>query len=314
MNGDFVNYHKLLFLIILLSLTASGFAQKAQTPRSKIIDAKQLLSDLETLSSDKMEGRSADRPAIQLARDLVEKRFREVGLTPFNGTFRQLFEFTPRRSDVKLNGVNFIGMIKGRRASDKYIVITAHYDHDGIKNGQIYNGADDNATGTAALFAMASYFKKHRPDHSLIFVAFDAEEKGLLGARHFVSNMPVSKSSVVLNVNADMIGRSDKNELYAAGTTLHPQLKPALEKVQKRARVKLMLGHDVPGTGREDWTFQSDQGAFHREKIPFVYFGVEDHADYHQPTDDYERIHHDFYVRSVETIIAAVKELDRIKF
>jgi Zn-dependent M28 family amino/carboxypeptidase len=268
-------------------------------PESKLFDAAQLLHDVQTLSADAMEGRSADRPSIQKARDYVEKRLKEVGLQPS----RQEFDI---RSTLPLKGVNFIGEIKGRKNPEKYIVITAHYDHEGVKKGEIYNGADDNASGTAALFAIASYFKKNPPDHSLIFVAFDAEEKGLLGSQHFVSNLPVKKESVLLNINMDMISRNDKGELYAVGTKAYPHLKPAIETVQKTAEVKLMIGH-------EEWTNQSDQAAFHAAKIPFIYFGVEDHKDYHKPSDDFVNIQPEFYVRAVETIIGAIKAFDATK-
>ena len=276
-------------------------------PESKMFDAVQLLKDIETLSADDMEGRSADRPSIQKARDFVEKRFKESGLQPV----RQVFDIKERGSSEVLKGVNFIGQIKGKKAADKYIIITAHYDHEGIKKGEIYNGADDNASGTAALFAVASYFWKHQPDHSLILVAFDAEELGLFGARHFVSNLPVKKESILLNINMDMISRSDKNELYAVGTFHYPRLKPALEKAQRKSKIKLLLGHDDPKLGHDDWTGQSDQAAFHREKIPFIYFGVDDHKDYHKPTDDFANIQPEFYVRAVETILSAVLNFDK---
>ena len=278
-------------------------------PESKLFDAARLLRDIEMLSADDMEGRSADRPSIQKARDYVERRFRESGLQPT----RQEFEIKERGKTEALKGVNFIGQIKGRKDPEKYIIITAHYDHVGIRNGEIYNGADDNASGTAALFAIASYFKKHPPDHSLIFVAFDAEERGDLGSEHFVANLPVKKESILLNVNMDMISRNDKGELYAAGTHHYPQLRPILESVQKKAGVKLLLGHDDPKLGHDDWTGQSDQASFHAAKIPFVYFGVEDHKDYHRPTDDFANIQPEFYVRSVETIIDAIKAFDIVK-
>lgn len=272
-----------------------------------MFEAAQLLRDVEFLSSDEMEGRSAERPSMQKVRDYVEKRLRVSGLQPT----KQEFEIKQRRMTGVLQGVNFVGQIKGRKNADKYIVITAHYDHDGIKNGEIYNGADDNASGTAALFAIASYFKKHQPDHSLIFAAFDAEEKGLLGARHFVSNLPVKKESILLNINMDMISRSDKGELYAVGTFHYPQLKPAIEAAAKKSKIKLLTGHDDPKLGRDDWTTQSDHAAFHREKIPFIYFGVEDHKDYHRPTDDFANIQPEFYVRAVETMILAVINFDK---
>jgi hypothetical protein len=299
------------FLVVLFSascLIAQGSSAKA--PSSKLFDATKLIQDLKQLSSDEMEGRSADLPSMQKARDFVENRLRESGVLPFGSTFKQEFEFSLRRSTLKLKGVNFVGEIKGK-AAEKYIVISAHYDHDGIRDGKIYNGADDNASGTAALFAIAEYFRKHKPSHSLIFAVFDAEEKGLVGSRHFVQNLPVEKEKIVLNVNLDMVSRGDKGELYAAGTFLYPNLIPAMKAAQKKAGVKLLLGHDDPKLGRDDWTNQSDHASFHREKIPFIYFGVEDHPDYHQPTDDFEKVPQAFYVKAVETIIEAIKALDK---
>ncbi len=296
-------------------LSAASFAlgqvsATVEAPKSDVIDACRLICDIRHLSSDEMEGRSAERPSIFKARDFVEQRFRESGLEPMGRSFKQEFRITQPLTEETLLGVNFIGVIKGGGKADKYIVITAHYDHVGIRNGDIYNGADDNASGTAALFAIAKYFSGNKPDHSLIFVAFDAEERGLQGARHFVANLPVAKESILLNINMDMISRNDKGELYAAGTFHYPQFKPALEKVRKTAPVKLLLGHDIPGTGRDDWTNQSDHAAFHRAGIPFIYFGVEDHKDYHRPTDTFENIQPEFYVKAVETIIEAVKEVD----
>lgn len=299
----------LLAVIVIAVLFSLGQTTKP-LPESKLFDAATLLRDIRTLSSDEMEGRSANRLSMLKARDYIEKRFRESGLTPFGTAFFQEFAIEQRGSKETLKGVNFAGWIKGKENAGKYIVITAHYDHVGIADGKIYNGADDNASGTAALFAIASYFKKNQPDHSLIFVAFDAEEKGLLGARHFVANLPVKKESVVMNINMDMISRNDKGELYAAGTYHYSQFRPMLVKAQKAASVKLLLGHDDPKLGVDDWTFQSDHAAFHQADIPFIYFGVENHKDYHKPTDDFVNIRPEFYVKAVETIIEALKILD----
>lgn len=311
-----IRNYKLWLAFVVLGVAVSGqiaigkrSEPSSSGPSSKYFDAGRLLEDVKYLASDELEGRSPERPSIAKARDYVAKRMRESGIEPE----RQQFKFMPRRGKEELAGVNFIGRIAGRskEKSGKFIVITAHYDHVGIQNGQIYNGADDNASGTAALFAIASYFKKNRPEHSLIFVALDAEEMGLQGARHFVANLPVAKDAILLNVNMDMLSRSDKGELYAAGTHHYPQFKPALEAVQKKAPVKLLLGHDRPELGRDDWTNQSDHAAFHAAKIPFIYFGVEDHPDYHRPTDDFEKIDQEFYVKAVETILDFVSKFDK---
>ena len=314
---NIIKQYKIWLIIVLFSTIVSAQVSIGKrnydtfNPESKLFDAAKLIEDIRTLSADDMEGRSPAQASIQKARDFVENRFRESGVDPIGAGFRQEFEIKQRRSETVFKGINIVGTIKGKKYPDKYVVITAHYDHEGIREGKLYNGADDNASGTAALFAIASYFKKNQPEHSLIFVAFDAEEMGLLGARHFVANPPVPRESILLNVNMDMISRNDKGELYAAGSFFYPQLRPILEAVQKKASVKLLLGHDDPATGRDNWTSQSDQAAFHAAKIPFVYFGVEDHPDYHKPTDDFANIQPEFYVKAVETVLMAIRELDK---
>ena len=303
------------FLIALFSLSP-GWAQTsaakqnpAAAPKSKIINAARLLSDVEILSADDMQGRGIGTAGGIKAREYVAARFKASGAKAFAASYFQLFEIT-NRSGAKVGGANVVGYIEGKN-KNKYIVVSAHYDHLGIRRDEIYNGADDDASGTAALFAIAEYFKKNKPAHSIIFAAFDGEESGLLGSRKFVAEPPVAKQSIVLNINMDMVAHNDKNELYASGTYLYPQLKPALEQIAKEAKVKLILGHDRPEQKSDDWTNQSDHFAFHQQKIPFVYFGVEDHKDYHKPTDDFVNINQAFYVHAVETILEAVKSFDK---
>ncbi len=300
----------MIVLVALFMLLSFVSAQDAGTAiESTRIDAKELLSDIKYLSSDSLKGRETGTPENAIAREFVLKRFKDAGIEPLGDDYLYEFSFSDRRKK-EFKGVNVVGYVKGTMNPEKYIVVSAHYDHVGVRNGQIYNGADDNASGTAALFAIAKYFKKNPPNNSVVFAAFDGEEKGLQGAREFVRNLPISKDSILLNVNMDMISRNDKNQLYAAGTFHNPQFKPMLQKVQEKAPIKLLLGHDNPKMGRDDWTSQSDQGAFHASKIPFIYFGVEDHKDYHKPTDVYENIQPGFYVKAVETIVMAVESID----
>jgi Zn-dependent M28 family amino/carboxypeptidase len=309
---------KRFVLIALILLTGSFLAaqtmmspkKNADTPPiSKVVDAKQLLRDVEVLSSDEMQGRAPDTPGGAKAREYIVKRFEQSGLKPIGGSYLQTFKFG--KTAVK-TGTNVIGYIRGGKTPEKYLVVTAHYDHEGVRNGEIYNGADDNASGTAALFALAKYFNQNKPANSIVFAAFDAEESGLQGSKYFVSNPIVNKESIVLNVNLDMISHNDKNELYAVGTYHYPFLKPYLERVKTKASIKLLFGHDTPNlTGADNWTNSSDHAPFHAQKIPFIYFGVEDHADYHKPTDDFVKINQNFYVRAVETVLEAVKAFDQ---
>lgn len=279
-------------------------------PGASTVDVERMLEDLSVLAADSMEGRRTGTEGNARGRRYLEARFEEIGLAAFGDDYRQSFQFTNRQGEA-LEGHNLVGYIRGTRHPERYLVVTGHYDHLGIRDGQIYNGADDNASGTAGILAIADWFTRHPPEHSIIIAALDAEEMGLQGARAFVAAPPVPLESMVLNVNLDMVSRNARDELYAAGTYHYPFLRPALERVATRAPVTLRFGHDSPDLPRrEDWTMQSDHGAFHEAGIPFVYFGVEDHPDYHRPSDTFENIDPDFYGRAVHTILEAVRELD----
>jgi Peptidase family M28 len=273
-----------------------------------ILDRDQLLQDVQILSANDMEGRKVNSPGGAKARTYVLERFKQVGLKPLDSSFEQPFAFVFPKGKVKHKGVNIVGLIPG--SSERAIILTAHYDHLGVLNGKIYNGADDNASGVAALFAIGSHFIKNPPKNTLIIGALDAEEGSGGGGDELVKTL--DKEKIIMNVNMDMIGRDKNNVLYAAGTHHYPQLKPYLEKVAAKSDVKLLFGHDNPALKNvEDWTKDSDHYAFHRRSIPFIYFGVEDYEHYHKPTDDFENMTHDFYVRVVQTIILALEEFDQ---
>jgi Zn-dependent M28 family amino/carboxypeptidase len=286
------------------------------TARMEAVDSVRLIADIRTLAADSMEGRRTDTPGSARARAFLLRRFDEVGLEPVGGRFEREFRFTAPDGRA-FRGVNLVGQVTGTVHPDRYIVVTAHYDGLGIRNGEIYNAADDNASGTAALLAFAERLRESRPRHSVVIAALDAEEgsvlggRGLQGARAWVADPPVPLEHVVLNVNMDMISRNDRDELYAAGTYHTPALLPFVERVARDARLTLLTGHDRPDLPPgDDWTMSSDHGAFHEVGIPFVYFGVEDHPDYHRPTDTFENIQPGFFVRAAETVLRFVREVD----
>ena len=282
--------------------------QNQDLPR---VDRSRLIQDLSILAHDSMEGRRTGAPGAERARRFLLTEFEDRGFSRVSGERTQEFRIG-RLAGGEARGINVIGMVEGREFPDQYLVISAHYDHLGVRSGDIYNGADDNASGTAALLAIGGFFVEHRPRHSLLFVAFDAEEQGLLGAQSFVSDPPVPIGSFLLNVNLDMVSRSESGELYAAGTYHYPALTPLVEEVAARAEVSLLRGHDSPGLpSGDDWTTASDHGPFHEARIPFVYFGVEDHAGYHRPSDTFENVTLDFYVKAVQTILDFIQVADQ---
>lgn len=292
----------------LLLQPSQGAAQSAAEypPRPPVsVDAGQLMLDVDGLAADGMEGRRAGTPGGAKARAYVLRRFKEIGLPPLGPAYEQPFTFGGRGEVPARNGTNLLGVINGTTRPDRFIVVTAHYDHVGVRNGQVFNGANDNATGVAALLAVAGHFLKYPPETSLVLAALDAEERGLQGAHALLASDRIRKDAIVMNVNIDMIGRDSGHVVYAAGTYHYPALKPFLEGVAQPP-VELRLGHDEPGTKVEDWTNDSDHAPFHQAGIPFIYFGVEDFENHHKATDDADTIQREFFAAAVRTIIVAL--------
>jgi hypothetical protein len=298
---------------VLLSLDRDAAEPSLVQYNARYIDAGAMLRLTETLSSDALEGRASGSRGNEAARDFIQKRFETLGLRQFGDTYFQPFTATPQeQGEAAVSGVNVVGWIAGQTPGEgPAMVITAHYDHLGIVDGEIYNGADDNASGVAALVAVAQYFTLNAPKHDMIFAAVDAEEIGHLGSSAFVAFPPVPLERIALNINYDMVSRSPAGELYVAGTFHTPELKPLVEAVAAEAPVRVLMGHDDPALGEaDDWTLLSDHEPFHEAGIPFLYFGAEDHSGYHQPNDDYTEINPDFFARAGDTLVMAAIAAD----
>ena len=295
---------------------ARGAGQAA--PASLRIDSDRLMAAVTALADPKFEGRAAGSPGGIAARAWIADRFKAIGLQPVSGAYVHPFTYTRMTMSGRQtgDGANVLGMCFGTDSKLPYFVVSAHYDHLGIRNEQIYPGADDDASGVAVILELAAFCQKTPFRHPIVFAAFDAEERGLQGAKAFMVKPPMPKDRIGLNINLDMVSRSDKREIFVAGTYHNPDLKPPLEEVARRAPITVLFGHDKPvavAGGVEDWTDQSDHGAFHAQKIPFVYFGVEDHADYHKPTDTADKIDRGFFVDVAETILDSVLALDKAR-
>ncbi|MCA1584023.1 MAG: M28 family peptidase [Acidobacteria bacterium] len=274
------------------------------------ITAERLMATVKALAAPEMEGRRTGTAGGHKARSWLVSAIEETGLSAIGSDYVLPFRFRSRNGE-QTEGANIAATCPGADPSLPVIVVSAHYDHLGVRDGQIYPGADDNASGVATVLELARRCRRLPFQHTTFFVFFDAEEQGLQGARAFVSSPPIPRERLTLNVNLDMVARGDAGELYVSGLRHYPSLRGALEPVAARSNVRLLFGHDQATAGADDWTFQSDHGAFHEAKIPFVYFGVEDHADYHKPTDAPEKIDPVFFQRAAETILDALMALDR---
>jgi hypothetical protein len=285
-------------------------AAVAEPSRDGRVDADQLMADLHALSAPEMEGRLAGSPGSRRAQAYIRARFEALGLEPVGGSYAHAVPLSGSAAAARDDGVNLLGLIRGTREPDRFVLVGAHYDHLGVRNGVLYPGADDNASGVSAMLALAGWFARHRPDRSVLFIAFDAEEQGLAGAKQFVARPPIDLRQVTVLVNLDMIGRGDDHTVVVAGTHHAPALKPVVASAAAGRDLTVHFGHDDPASSAEkDWTHLSDHGPFHSAGVPFLYFGVRDHPDYHRPTDTPDRIPRRFFVEATELVLDVVRRL-----
>ncbi|WP_295196903.1 M28 family peptidase [uncultured Brevundimonas sp.] len=301
--------------VLIVSGCAAVPATAPSAPSAVAPVPSQLLEDVRILSADDMQGRDTGSEGGKRARAYIVSRLEAMGVQapPFGRL--QRFEAPGRtREGVKtFSGVNIVGLIPGTRVADRYIVVTAHYDHVGVNDGQIFHGADDNASGVATMLELAARLKAQPPEHSVLIVALDGEERGLLGAREFVKAPPVPLSSLSLNLNFDMTARAETDgHLWVTGTYQHPNLRPVLEAVVPNGAVSFAFGKDTPqDTGENNWVDASDHGAFHEAGVPFLYMGVDYHPDYHRPSDTFDRITPSVFTSATEIAIAGFRALDQ---
>lgn len=234
----------------------------------------------------------------------------------------------PQLSAVKLNlsvniarravpAHNVVGVLEGSdpKLKREYIVIGAHYDHLGrgghdgslAQNpNDIHHGADDNASGTAGLLELARIFAAQKPGlrRSVVFMAFSAEESGLIGAKAWTSNPALPLADNVAMLNLDMIGRLRDNKLTVGGVGTSPEFRKLIENLnQTNGGFTLQLNEDGFGP--------SDHSAFYAKQIPVLFFFTGTHADYHKPSDTAEKINYDGQAKIVSFVAELVRALDR---
>ncbi len=283
-------------------------AKKAEREES---DINISVAAVQILSSDDFGGREA---GTEYGRRAGDEIIRLIGNFSEFEADRQAFNFTVEREDEARNGTNIIVTIPGRKkdkaGTGPVLVATAHYDHLGTRGLDIYNGADDNASGVGGLFKLMRNFKDTPPKHTVMLVWLDAEEYDLQGAQAFVRDYAPIAGRPLVNLNLDMIAQSQNGELYMAGSYHTPSLKPLVQKAAKGSGVTVKFGNDRPQDGENDWTNQSDHGVFHNAGVPFVYFGVEDHDHYHAPTDEFDTLPIEFYRESLKVVVKTARALD----
>ncbi|KAF2519291.1 M28 family peptidase [Flavobacterium salilacus subsp. salilacus] len=326
---------KLLLFPLSLFVLACGSAQQAKQndySRANVnkymntITAADLKKHLYIVASDEMEGRDTGTPGQKKAGKYLISQYEanDISFPTGADSFYQTVpsEFMARPFSPKLNdSENIWAFIKGTEKPDEILVISAHYDHVGMKNGQVYNGADDDGSGTVALLEIAQAFmaaKKdgYAPKRSILFLHVTGEEHGLHGSRYYSENPLFPIENTIADLNIDMIGRRD-NEHTANGNYVYiigsDRLSTDLHTINETANKKYTnLELDYTYNDRNDpnqFYFRSDHYNFAKKGIPIIFYFNGVHADYHKPTDTPDKIEYDILAKRAQLAFVTAWEL-----
>ena len=311
------------FFLLTFIIYNFSFSQDKVEKYANTITSSDLKDLLYVYASDEFEGRDTGKKGQKLAVNFLRKFYEKNKISAAKNTNNYFQEMKL----IMINGEKFdtenvAAFIPGCEKPDEYIIITAHLDHVGIENGEIYNGADDDGSGTVAILEIAQAFQiafinGSGPKGSLLFLHLTAEEKGLLGSKYYVENPLYPINNAVANLNIDMIGRldpkrPDKNEnyIYLIGSD---RLSQELHEVSEQANLKY-VGLDL------DYTFnaendpnsfytRSDHYNFAKENIPVIFYFNGTHEDYHKPTDTPDKINYELLSKRTKLIFYTAWDL-----
>lgn len=332
---------KLLIITITIVCFTNCTSQKAVTTTKstgeigvakyvKTINAEDLKKHLYIVASDEMQGRNTGEAGQKKAgKYLIEQYQKNQIVSPkgaasyYQAIPASYFQksFSPKLGDSE----NIWAFIEGSEKPDEILVISAHYDHVGMKNGEIYNGADDDGSGTVALLEIAKAFQQAKmegngPKRSILFLHVTGEEHGLHGSRYYTDNPLFPLGKTIADINIDMIGRRDEahnasnDYVYVIGSDyLSTDLFNAVENANKE-HVNINL--DYKYNDRSDpnrFYYRSDHYNFAKNNIPSVFFFNGVHADYHQPTDEADKIEYDALEKRTRLAFVVAWELANAK-
>ena len=329
------NYEKMKLTRIFVPIVASlvlyscasnnlSYEGKAFKTAYESIKPDELKKNLMVIASDEMEGRQTGSEGQKKAGVYMIEYYKNLGVS-YPKALGSYYQKVPKEALKSRRGElpdseNILAFIEGTEKPEEIIVISAHYDHVGNNNGVIYNGADDDGSGTVAVMEIAEAFQQAKkagkgPKRSILFLHVTGEEHGLLGSKYYSENPVFDLKNTVANLNIDMIGRSDKenegkNYVYVIGSEM---LSTELKKINVAANkatqnLELNYKYDDPNDPMRLY-YRSDHYNFAKHGIPVVFFFDGIHEDYHQPTDDPEKIDYPLLQKRAQLVFATAWEL-----
>lgn len=316
----------LLASLVLYSCASNNLSYEGRTFKNAYLSIKsdELKKNLTVIASDEMQGRDTGSEGQKKAGKYMIDFYKNLGIShPKSMTdyYQKVpSEFLNKRSGTLPDSENILAFIEGTEKPNEIIVISAHYDHVGTKDGVVYNGADDDGSGTVALMEIAEAFKQAQklgkaPKRSILFLHVTGEEHGLLGSKYYSENPIFPLENTVVDLNIDMIGRSDKenegkNYVYVIGSEM---LSSELKKINENAnnvtnKLELNYKYDDPKDPQRLY-YRSDHYNFAKHGIPVAFYFDGIHEDYHKPTDDPDKIDYFLLQKRAQLVFATAWEL-----
>jgi len=313
---------KIITLSFLFIFSMSAAQWENAKPFAETIDQEDLRKLLYVYASDYFQGRDTGSEGQKRAVNFLKEFYQARNISAASGTedYFQKVELTIRGKEIKSE--NVVAIVEGSTIPDEYIVISSHLDHVGMKDGEIYNGADDDGSGTVALLEIAEAFQKAadaglQPKRSLVFLHVTGEEKGLLGSKYYTDNPLYPIANTVANLNIDMVGRIDpkrdsenRNYIYLIGSDrLSTELHEISEAVNK-ATTKIELDYTYNAENDPNrFYFRSDHYNFAKNNIPVIFYFNGTHDDYHRPSDTVEKIEYDLLTERAKLVFYTAWEV-----
>ncbi|MEK9614588.1 MAG: M28 family metallopeptidase, partial [Flavobacteriaceae bacterium] len=313
---------KKILLSLLIPLMSFGQSEKEVSDYANTITAKELKELLYVYASDYFQGRETGTIGQKRAVDFLRNYYQTHAIQAAEGTENYFQPMVLTIKGKEISTENVVAMFEGSEYPNEYIVVSAHLDHIGTRNGMINNGADDDGSGNVALLEIAEAFQEataagQGPKRSIVFLHVTGEEKGLLGSKYYVNNPLYPLDQTITNLNVDMIGRldpkredKDPNYIYLIGSDkLSQELHDVSEAInQKYTQLKL----DYTFNDDEDpnrFYYRSDHYNFAKNNIPVIFYFNGTHKDYHRPGDTPDKINYELLAKRTKLIFHTAWEL-----
>lgn len=289
------------------------------------ITAADLKKNLYVIASDEMAGRDTGSPGQKKAGEYMINYYKSLDISypKVLGSYYQKVpaDFMKKRGSGNLpDSENILAFIEGSEKPEEIVVVSAHYDHVGTQNGVVYNGADDDGSGTVGVMEIAKAFQSAKkagngPKRSVLFLHVTGEEHGLFGSEYYTDNPVFPLTNTVVDLNIDMIGRDDpenrgKQYVYVIGSEmLSSELKVINEAANKKTNnLELNYKYDDPNDTQRLY-YRSDHYNFAKNNIPVAFFFDGIHEDYHKPTDDVDKIDYELLKKRTQLVFTTAWEI-----